>query len=141
METLERLKSLSRPVPKPPSLPTEEDVKNAEEILNVKFPPSYVKYQLEYSDILFGTYEPYQLFENGSYTDLIKSVNEAREYGLPKHLLPVLEDNGDYFCFDLTSPAPEFKVNYWTHNGITNENWGNFLDWVENCWIGEHVWK
>ncbi|KAA3440027.1 SMI1/KNR4 family protein [Rufibacter hautae] len=139
MEILERLKSLNKPVPKSPALPVEEDVKNAEEKFGVKFPPSYVEYQLEYSDIFFGTFEPYRLIEDGSYLDLIKAVSEAREYGLPENLLPFLEDNGDYYRFDLNSEAPEYIVRYWTHNGTTDEKWENFLDWVERCWIEEQV--
>ncbi|TXK21029.1 SMI1/KNR4 family protein [Pontibacter qinzhouensis] len=139
MEILERLKNLSQPVPNPPPLPTAMDVKNAEEKLVVKFPPSYVKYQLDYSNLFFGTFEPYQLFEDGSYADLINSVKEARESGLPNHLLPFLEDNGDYFCFDLTSTPPEYEIKFWSHNGTSNEKWVNFLEWVEKCWIDEHV--
>ncbi|WP_207431758.1 SMI1/KNR4 family protein [Sabulibacter ruber] len=139
METLEKLKSLSESVPKPPTLPTEKELKNAEEKLGVTFPPSYVEYQLKYSDVSFGPFELYQLFEDGSYTDLISSVREVREYGLPEHLLPFLEDNGDYYCFDLTSKGPEYLVRFWSHNGTTNEKWDNFLDWVEECWIGEHI--
>jgi len=139
METLEKLKALNQQVPKPPLLPTEEEVKNVEEKLGIRLPPSYVKYQLQYSDVVFGTYEPYQLFEDGSFTDLIKSVDEAREHGLPVHLLPFLEDNGDYFCFDLLSTAPEYQVRYWSHNGATEAKWENFLEWVEKCWIGENT--
>ena len=138
MEPLEKLRSLNEGVPDPAVLPTEADVKNAEEALGVKFPPSYVKYQLEYADISFGQYELYHLFEDGSYLDLIKEVKEARASNkLGEHLLPFVEDNGDYFCFDLRSGAPEYEVVYWSHNGTTGERWNNFLDWVEQCWIGE----
>lgn len=138
MNTLEKLKLQGDPAPTPP-LPTEEDVKNAEEKLGVTFPPSYINYQLEYSNYNYGMFELYLLFEDGSYLDLINSVKEAREYGLPEHLLPFLEDNGDYYCFDLTTQAPEYEVRYWSHNGTTNEKWENFLDWVQRCWIEEQV--
>ena len=133
METLKRLKELGVEVPNPPVLPTAKDVENAERKLGIKFPPSYVKYQLAYSDVVLGTFEPYQLFEDGSYTDLIKAVEEARDAGLPEHLIPFLEDNSDYFCFDLTSPAPEYEVRFWSHNGQTLEKWNNFLEWVDEC--------
>ena len=138
MDILEKLRSLD-PISDPAVLPTEGDVKNAEEKLGVKFSPSYVKYQLEYSDIFFGQYELYRLFEDGSHLDLIKEVKEAREFNeLQEHLLPFVQDNGDYFCFDLSSEGPEHEVVYWSHNGTTDERWNNFLDWVERCWIGEH---
>ena len=138
MEILEKLKALSYKAPNPPKLPTEKDIKNVEEKLDIKFPPSYVEYQANYSDVFFGTFELYQLFENGSYLDLLKGIKEAREAGLSKNLIPFLEDNGDYYCFDTNSPAPEFEIRFWSHNGETNEKWKNFLDWVENCWITEN---
>jgi hypothetical protein len=119
-------------------LPVIEDVVAVEEKLNVKLPPSYVKYQLEYSDVVFGHYDLFQIINDGSPLDLVNEIQEARKnYGLEAHLLPFVEDNGDYFCFDLKTPAPEYEVVYWSHNGITNERWKNFLDWVGNCWIKE----
>ncbi|HEX8517577.1 MAG TPA: SMI1/KNR4 family protein, partial [Bacteroidia bacterium] len=75
MDTLEKLKSLNQPVPLPPQLPTEADVMAAEEKLGVKFPPSYVKYQLEYSDINVGHLEMYSLFEDDDRLNLISNVN------------------------------------------------------------------
>jgi len=139
MEALERLKEFGDEVPTSPQLPTRKDVVSAERKLGVKFPPSYVKYQLQYSDVVLGTFELFQLFEDGSYTDLFKAVREAKETGLPEHLLPFLEDNSDYYCFDLTSPAPEYKVRFWSHNGLTGEEWGDFLEWVNKCWIEESL--
>jgi hypothetical protein len=138
MEILEKLRTLSQTVPKPTKLPTENDLRNVEEKLDFKFPPSYVKYQLNYSDVALGTFEPYQLFEDGSYLDLLNGIIEAQELGLPKNLIPFLEDNADFYCFDTNSTAPEFEVRFWSHNGETNEKWKNFLDWVENCWIEEN---
>ena len=82
----------------------------------------------------------YQLFEDGSYLDLIQAVKEARQYrGLPGYLIPFVADqDGDYFCFDLHSEEPEYEVVYWSHNGTSKERWKNFLDWVERCWMGEY---
>ncbi|MCJ8166160.1 SMI1/KNR4 family protein [Pontibacter sp. E15-1] len=139
METLERLREVSGEVPIPPKLPTRKDIENAERKLELKFPPSYVKYQLEYSDVVLGTIEPLQLFENGSYTDLVKAVREAHEAGLSEHLIPFLEDNSDFYCFDLTSSPPEYNVRFCSHNGLTDEKWENFLEWVDKCWIEESI--
>lgn len=142
MDILEKLRSLNESAPIPPALPTEADVVTAEEQLAVKFPPSYVKYQLHFSHVLYGHYELYQLFDDGSHLDLVTEVGEARKHhNLGAHLLPFVMDNGDYFCFDLRAPAPEYEVVYWSHNGITDERWKNFLDWVENCWIKESLEK
>jgi hypothetical protein len=69
----------------------------------------------------------------------VANVNNAREHhGLDDHLLPFVEEqDGEYYCFNLKSEAPEYEVVYWSHNGATGEKWDNFLDWVEQCWIGE----
>jgi hypothetical protein len=141
MDTLEKLKSLNQPVPLPPQLPTEADVMAAEEKLGVKFPPSYVKYQLEYSDINVGHLEMYSLFEDDDRLAMINNINNARKYHrLDEHLLPFVEEqDGDYFCFNLESNGPEYEVVYWSHNGTTDEKWDNFLDWVERRWIGENT--
>jgi hypothetical protein len=139
LEIFEKLKSLSLAVPKPLLLPTENDLKRAEEKLGITFPPSYSEFQLKYSDLNFGTFEPYHLFEDGSYKDIFKAVQEARDAELPNHLFPFLEDNGDYYCFDLTSTPPEYEVKYWSHNGYTNERWPDFINWIEKCWIGENI--
>ncbi|HEY0042502.1 MAG TPA: SMI1/KNR4 family protein [Flavisolibacter sp.] len=141
MDILEKLKSLNQPVPLPPQLPTEADVMAAEEKLGVKFPPSYVKYQLEYSDISVGHLEMYSLFEDDDRLNLISNVNNVRKYHrLDEHLLPFVEEqDGDYFCFNLESNGPEYEVVYWSHNGTTDEKWDNFLDWVERRWIGENT--
>ena len=141
MDILEKLKSLNQPVPLPPQLPTEADVMAAEEKLGVKFPPSYVKYQLEYSDINVGHLEMYSLFEDDDRLNLINNVNNARKYHrLDEHLLPFVEEqDGDYFCFNLESNGPEYEVVYWSHNGTTDEKWDNFLDWVERRWMGENT--
>lgn len=138
MDILEKLRALDESAPIPPSLPTEADVRAAEAALGVTFPPSYVRFQLHYSDVSFGQYELFGLSGDEGDAALLMEVKEAREHNdLDEHLLPFVEDNGDYFCFDLTSAAPEYEVVYWSHNGTTGERWNNFLDWVENCWIKE----
>ena len=82
----------------------------------------------------------YSVLEDGSELDLIQAVMDARRYHeLPEHLLPfAAEQDGDYYCFNLSSRAPEYEVVFWSHNGTTDEKWNNFLDWVERCWIGEY---
>ena len=73
---------------------------------------------------------------------LLNELNNARKYfELPTHLIPFVNDNDDYYCFDIKSSNQDFKVVYWSHNGSSNENWENFLDWMEKCLIGEYLEK
>lgn len=136
----DRLRSLNQPIPKPAQLPTEQQVCDVESLLGVKFPPSYRDYLLHYSDVNFEAFELYRVFQDGSYLDMVKEIHEAHDLvELPTHLLPFLHDNGDYYCFDLSTPGPEYKVVFWSHNGIVDESWTDFAAWVDECWIGESI--
>lgn len=50
--------------------------------------------------------------------------------GVPRDWLPFCEDNADYFCLVGN------KVRYWSHNGVTDEQWSNLGTWIEQVWIG-----
>lgn len=141
MSVFERLRALNEPVPKPPALPTRARLEEVERTLGVRFPPSYREYQLTCSDVTAGVYEPYWLHASGDYADLVASAREAWEtVGLPRHLLPVVEDNGDYYCLDTSHPGPEHPVVFWSHDALFPERrWTSFADWVEQVWIAETV--
>jgi hypothetical protein len=47
---------------------------------------------------------------------------------LPKGLLPICEDNGDYFCMEQSG-----RVIYWSHNGATDESWPNLATGLLRC--------
>jgi hypothetical protein len=136
-----KLRELNHTLPKPVPLHTEVEVNWVEDLLGIKFPPSYRLYLLEYADVYFGTFELCHLHDSPSdYRYLMTTLETARQfYHLPEHLIPFLEDNADFYCFDLQT-AHEYKVKFWSHNdGAVTEEWENFADWVERCWIGEHL--
>jgi hypothetical protein len=112
-------------------LATEAQLDHIETSLNVKLPPSYRHYLLQYAHRQIGTYEPFTAVE------LEGAVREAWGQGLEQHLLPFLEDNGDYFCFDQSAKRDEPAVVFWPHDGSSNESWPNFVAWVEECWLAE----
>ena len=71
---------------------------------------------------------------------ILSELDNARKYfSLPKYLIPIVNDNDDYYCFDLRSDESDYKIVYWSHNGFTDEKWDNFLDWVEKCLIEEYL--
>jgi len=95
------LRELNEPVPKPMRLPTSDEVDAAEVRLGVNFHPDYRKYLLEASDVVYGTIEPCTVTPDDSHTDLIKIAFAAWDkIGVPRHFLPVCEDNGDYYCIN-----------------------------------------
>jgi len=50
--------------------------------------------------------------------------------GVPRHLLPFVENNGDYFCL-----TPSGEVVYWSHNGTTDEKWPNIAAWRQQVCV------
>jgi len=62
--------------------------------------------------------------------DLLEYSRYAREIGVPKDWLPIMHDNGDYFCL-----KPDGTVVFWSHNGTTDEQWNNLAAWIENVWL------
>ena len=58
-------------------------------------------------------------------------VRAAWAYGVPQHLLPFVECNGDYFCFDMRVRLPEPPVVLCAHDGQSDEIWPTFAAWVE----------
>jgi hypothetical protein len=132
-EVIRKLRTLNEPVPKPMRLPTAEEIQAAEQGLGVQFHPAYRHYLLEASDVVYGTKEPATLTLPGDSTDLLAICKVAWEdYGVPRHLLPICEDNADVYCMNEAG-----EVVFWSHNGCSNEKWPNLATWIEQVWIGE----
>lgn len=128
-EAIARLRRLSTPVPRPRRLPTESEVRDAETNLGVSFHPDLRRYLLEASDVVYGTHEPVTI--SGGHTAIETVVHSARELGVPDGLLPICDDNADYFCITANG-----DIVYWSHNGATNETWPNLATWITDVWIG-----
>lgn len=130
-DVLAELRDLNEPVPQPLRLPTEAEVKIAEESLGRTFPVDYRRYLLEASDVVFGTLEPAVVTPDAGYLSLVEMAESAwEEMEVPRDLLPFCEDNGDYYC--LTADG---RVKYWSHNGTTDETWPDLATWVREVWI------
>jgi hypothetical protein len=52
--------------------------------------------------------------------------------GVPDDLLPICEDNGNYFCMNRRG-----QVVFWDHNGASDEKWTDLATWINDVWIGE----
>ena len=126
------LRRLNQPVPKPGVLPTEEEVNRVEAELGTTFHPDFKRYLLEASDVVFGTLEPVTITSPTSHTNLLSVVESARLGSVPDKLIPVCEDNSDFYCIDESG-----RVCFWSHNGITEEQWPTLADWILEVWVGE----
>ncbi len=131
MEDLIRiLRSKNELVPRPLPKPSLADFENAERILGMKLPADFIQLQLGAGDVVFGTIEPVTLPLGTGHTYIGNVVLSARNIGVPNELIPICEDNGDFFCI-----KPDGSVQLWSHNGKSNEKWDSLYDWVKDVWL------
>jgi hypothetical protein len=133
-EAISELRRINESVPRPLRLPTERELKRAEAELGVTFPRDYRRFLLQAGDVVYGTKEPSTVLFDGSHTDLVEVAKTAREdLGLPADLVPICEDNGDYYC--LTASG---EVVFWSHDGQQQEDrWQDLAEWIQHVWIEE----
>ena len=130
-EAFEKLRARHTDTPGQRPLPSSDDVDDVEAELGVTLPPDFRRYLLEVSDVAVGTLEPATLDGAGSHTHLLDVFRSARAYGVPNELLPFCEDNADFYCFNSMG-----EIEYWSHNGATDEHWPDLATWIEDIWLG-----
>lgn len=126
-----RLRSLNEPVPIPLRLPDEKEIESAENELGVNFHPDYRKYLAEASDVVYGVLEPATIPPDSGNTYIVPLATAAWKIGVPRNLIPIAEDNGDYYCMDESG-----QILFWSHDGLTDEKWPDLATWIEQVWIG-----
>ena len=132
-DVIAELRELNEPVPKPLRLPTDAEVNAAEDQLGVKFPSDYRRYLLHASDVVYGPLEPAVVIPDSGHLSLTGIAETAwDEMEVPRNLLPFCEDNGDYYCLTETG-----EVEFWSHDGATDDKWKDLATWISEVWIGE----
>ena len=132
-EAIKQLRTRNQPVPTPMRLPTEGEVAAAEKEIGIQLHPDLKRYLLEASDIVFGTKEPVTVTDPEFNTHLPTVCESAwEEMDLPKKLLPICEDNGDYYCMNNKG-----EIVFWSDGAATDEKWKDLSAWIEEVWIGE----
>ena len=129
---ISELRDLNEEVPKPLRKPTEADIVKIEGILELTLHPDYRTFLLTAGDIVFGTFEPALALEQHSNLYIPNIAKEAWNQGVDRTLIPFCEDNGDYYC--LTQNG---IVEFWSHNGRTDERWDSLAKWIKEVWIEE----
>ena len=130
-QAIARLRVLNEEVPQPMRLPTAVEVAEVETELGVKFHPDFRRYLLEASDVVVGAMEPVTITHPDAHTDLRAVAESAwEEAEVPRRLLPICEDNGDYYCMNAKG-----EIVFWS--GEAGEKWKDLATWIEEVWIGE----
>ncbi len=126
-----KLRELNLQVPIPQRLPTEEEVALAEQKLETHFHPDYRRFLLEASDVVVPTKEPARVTFPPGRLYLVNIAKDAwTKMKVPKDLLPICEDNADYYCIN-----KDGEIVFWSHDGISNERWKDFATWIKEVWI------
>lgn len=133
-QAIAELSRRSEDVPVPLRLPSVSEVEAVEREVGISFSTDYRRFLLEASNVVFGTLEPATVSDTTAHTHLPKVVASARTFGVPSNLLPICEDNADFYCL-----APSGEVVFWSHNGATDERWQSLAEWISLFWIGERA--
>lgn len=130
-EVIKELRALNEPVPKPLRLPSPAEIAEIENRLRISFHSDYKSYLLKASDVVYGVLEPCTVTDKNDPTYLVSVAEDAWNLaGLPKDVLPICENNGDYYCMNSKG-----EIVFWSHNGISDEKWNNLATWIQDVWI------
>lgn len=133
-QVIKKLRTLNEPVPKPARLPSSEEIAAVEQQLGIIFHRDLHDYFLTASDVTYGCLEPVTIPPDSGHTYILKVIKDACSIGLPEELLPICDDNSDYFCM-----TTDGRIVFWSHDtgGLTGETWKDLATWIDKVWIGE----
>ncbi|WP_233237922.1 SMI1/KNR4 family protein [Bordetella sp. LUAb4] len=130
-DALAELKSVRMTVMCTQQLPDDALIAAYEIELGLKFLDDYKVFLKKASDSIFNGKDALCLTANrDSPRELLSTVIEAREQGVPESWLPICEGNGNYYCL-----LEDGVVRYWAHDGYSDEAWPNLATWIKQAWI------
>lgn len=129
-EILELLRDHNVQVPVPLELPDEDRLVEIEEEILLPIPRDVRSFLLEASDVIYGSLEPVTAADPYSHTYLPEVTATAWAHGVPRHLLPICEDHGDYYCSE-----PEGEIVYWRNGELTDDTWPSIWQWARDVWL------
>lgn len=133
-EVIEQLRELNEPVPVPLELPEEELLVEIEEQILINLPFELREYLLKVSDVVYGRLEPVTVTDPQSHTYLPEVASVAWSLGVPRELVPICEDQGNYYCVE-----QDGTVLLWDgeEEDLTDDSWDSVWHWVREVWLEE----
>ena len=105
--------------------PSDLEIFEAQEKLGFTFPNDYIDFIKSGYDLGNAPMEALEINNAQSHLDIYSAIADAKKfYRLPDELLPICEDNSDYYCLNKSG-----QVVFWSHNGLTDEMWKNTKEW------------
>ncbi|UCJ17510.1 SMI1/KNR4 family protein [Pseudomonas sp. MM211] len=133
-EVIEQLRELNEPVPVPLELPEEELLVEIEEQILINLPFELREFLLKVSDVVYGRLEPVTATDPQSHTYLPEVASVAWSLGVSRELVPICEDNGNYYCVE-----QDGTVLLWDgeEEDLTDDSWDSVWHWVREVWLEE----
>jgi len=133
-EVIEQLRELNEPVPVPLELPDEELLVEIEEQILINLPFELREFLLKVSDVVYGRLEPVTVTDPQSHTYLPEVASVAWSLGVPRELVPICEDQGNYYCVE-----QDGTVLLWDgeEEDLTDDSWDSVWHWVREVWLEE----
>ncbi|MFI8482277.1 SMI1/KNR4 family protein [Pseudomonas sp. NPDC078700] len=131
-EVIDQLRELNEPVPVPLELPEEEVLVEIQEQILIHLPFELREFLLKVSDVVYGRLEPVTATDPQSHTYLPEVASVAWSLGVPRELVPICEDRGDYYCVE-----EDGTVVLWEQDTeeLSEENWESVWHWVRDVWL------
>ena len=133
-EVIEQLRELNEPVPVPLELPDEDVLVEIEEQILINLPFELREFLLKVSDVVYGRLEPVTATDPQSHTYLPEVASVAWSLGVPRELVPICEDGGNYYCVE-----QDGTVLLWDgdEEDLTDDSWDSVWHWVREVWLEE----
>ncbi len=132
-EVIEQLRELNEPVPVPLELPDEETLVEIQEQILIHLPFALREFLLQVSDVVYGRLEPVTAADPQSHTYLPEVASVAWSLGVPRELVPLCEDHGNYYCVEEDGTVLLWEADSGEIN--EDESWESVWHWVRDVWL------
>lgn len=122
--------SCSEKTPVTPPLPSNQQVDQISLRTGLRLHPDFREYLLKASNLNIGYLEPVCLNPESAHNNFWTVLEDARQSGVPGDLLPLCEDNGDYYLI-----GGDGAVRFWSHSGATDESRPDLATWIREIWV------
>lgn len=132
-EVIEQLRELNEPVPVPLELPDEETLVEIQEQILIHLPFALREFLLQVSDVVYGRLEPVTAADPQSHTYLPEVASVAWSLGVPRELVPLCEDQGNYYCVEEDGTVLLWEADTGEIN--EDESWESVWHWARDVWL------
>ena len=132
-EVIEQLRELNEPVPVPLELPDDETLVEIQEQILIHLPYDLREYLLQVSDVVYGRLEPVTACDPQSHTYLPEVAATAWSLGVPRELVPLCEDHGNYYVVEEDGTVLLWEAD--TGEVSEDETWESVWHWIRDVWL------